>query len=125
MIKWDGRRVLVTGGASFIGSHLVEALIERGASVRVADNLSSGRLENLGSVRDDIEFMEGDLKHWEFASDASKGCETVGLTPFGRLRLARSSLACFAVLLTAFARSYRSSRVTFEEQQDWTASRPS
>lgn len=77
MIKWDGRRVLVTGGASFIGSHLVEALIERGASVRVADNLSSGRLENLGSVHDDIEFMEGDLKHWEFASEASKGCETV------------------------------------------------
>jgi len=40
------RRVLVTGGASFIGSHLVERLVSIGLSVRVADDLSSGRLEN-------------------------------------------------------------------------------
>jgi len=52
-------KVLVTGGASFIGSHLVEKLVERGADVRVADNLSSGKLENLDAVRDPIESMQG------------------------------------------------------------------
>jgi len=70
-------KVLVTGGASFIGSHLVEKLVERGADVRVADNLSSGKLENLDAVRDRIEFMQGDLKHFDFATDASSGCNVV------------------------------------------------
>jgi NAD(P)-dependent dehydrogenase (short-subunit alcohol dehydrogenase family) len=42
-MQWDQKHVLVTGGASFIGSHLVDALVERGAKVRVVDNLSSGR----------------------------------------------------------------------------------
>ena len=46
-MRWTGRPVLVTGGASFIGSHLVDALVARGAAVRVVDNLSSGREENL------------------------------------------------------------------------------
>jgi nucleoside-diphosphate-sugar epimerase len=55
--------VLVTGGASFIGSHLVDALLERGAQVRVVDNLSSGLLENLAShvENGDIEFHHEDL----------------------------------------------------------------
>ena len=44
---WRERRVLVTGGASFIGSHLVEALLRRGARLRVVDDLSSGKLENI------------------------------------------------------------------------------
>lgn len=46
-MDWDGRHVLVTGGASFIGSHLTDALVKRGARVRVADDLSSGRRENI------------------------------------------------------------------------------
>jgi nucleoside-diphosphate-sugar epimerase len=46
-MEWQGRPTLVTGGASFIGSHLVDALVARGARVRVADNLSSGRREFL------------------------------------------------------------------------------
>lgn len=46
-MDWENRSVLVTGGASFIGSHLVEALIEKGAAVRVVDDLSSGTLENI------------------------------------------------------------------------------
>jgi nucleoside-diphosphate-sugar epimerase len=45
--NWSGTKVLVTGGASFIGSHLVDALVERGAEVTVVDNLSTGLIENI------------------------------------------------------------------------------
>lgn len=55
------RRVLVTGGAGFIGSHLVERLIERGDRVTVVDDLSTGRLSNLHAVLERIEFMNSDL----------------------------------------------------------------
>jgi UDP-N-acetylglucosamine/UDP-N-acetyl-alpha-D-glucosaminouronate 4-epimerase len=54
-------KYLVTGGAGFIGSHIATALIERGDSVRVFDNLSTGRLANLEHVRGKFEFLEGDL----------------------------------------------------------------
>jgi UDP-glucose 4-epimerase len=59
--------VLVTGGAGFIGSHLVEALVARGEDVRVLDNLATGHRENLGSVADEIEFVQGDLGDAETA----------------------------------------------------------
>jgi nucleoside-diphosphate-sugar epimerase len=61
---WDERQVLVTGGASFLGSHLVDALLERGAHVRVVDDLSSGRLENIHEhLRlNRLEFVEADLR---------------------------------------------------------------
>jgi UDP-glucose 4-epimerase len=55
------RRFLVTGGAGFIGSHLVETLVRRGDQVRVLDNLSTGFRGNLRSVTDDIELIEGDV----------------------------------------------------------------
>lgn len=60
---WSGKRVLVTGGASFIGSHLVDALAARGARVRVVDNLSSGKLENLREhlQRETVDFRQADL----------------------------------------------------------------
>jgi len=48
---WNGRKVLVTGGASFIGSHLVDRLVVLGAQVRVADNLSSGTVEPFLNLR--------------------------------------------------------------------------
>ncbi len=62
-MQWNRKRVLITGGASFIGSALVDALVDRAAQVRVADNLSSGRRENLSAhLRGKhIEFLEGDL----------------------------------------------------------------
>ncbi len=62
-LNWHGSKVLVTGGASFIGSHLVDALVDRGAQVRVVDNLSSGLLENIqGHVeKNRIEFRHEDL----------------------------------------------------------------
>ena len=54
--------VLVTGGAGFIGSHSVDALLAQGARVRVLDNLSTGSLDNLRQVRDRIEFIDGDIR---------------------------------------------------------------
>ncbi|MEO8541631.1 MAG: NAD-dependent epimerase/dehydratase family protein [bacterium] len=78
-IDWAGRVVLVTGGASFIGSHLVDALIERGASVRVADDLSSGTVDNLRVHLDAgrIDFREGDLRDATFAAESTSGVQTV------------------------------------------------
>ena len=75
--NWGNRTVLVTGGASFIGSHLVEDLVAEGANVRVADDFSSGTTENLASVRDQIEVADGNLKHWEFADEATSGIDRV------------------------------------------------
>lgn len=74
---WSDRRVLVTGGASFIGSHIVESLVEQGAQVRVADNFSSGRRENLADVQGDIEILEVDLRDSAIASKACMGQEVV------------------------------------------------
>ena len=52
---------LVTGGAGFIGSHIVEEIVRRGESVRVLDNLSTGRKANLAAVLDKVDFREGDI----------------------------------------------------------------
>jgi UDP-glucose 4-epimerase len=59
--KHTPKRVLVTGGAGFIGSHLVELLIARGDQICIIDNLSTGRLQNLSGVINDIEFIEADV----------------------------------------------------------------
>jgi len=76
---WTGQQVLVTGGASFISSHLVDQLVERGARVRVVDDLTSGRLENirrhLGNGR--LEFLEADLREPGVTRSAMQGVDTV------------------------------------------------
>ena len=68
---------LVTGGAGFIGSHLVEELVRRGERVRVVDNLVTGHRENLAPVADRIEFVEGDLAREEVARAAVVGMDYV------------------------------------------------
>jgi UDP-N-acetylglucosamine/UDP-N-acetyl-alpha-D-glucosaminouronate 4-epimerase len=68
---------LVTGGAGFIGSHLVERLLVLGHRVRVVDNLSTGKPENLASVLNDIEFIRGDLRDEEVCRRAVRGTELV------------------------------------------------
>ncbi len=68
---------LVTGGAGFIGSHLVEALLARGDSVRVLDNLSTGRLENLAAVRHQLEFIEGDIRDEAAVARAVVGVDAI------------------------------------------------
>lgn len=77
MSVWTSRKVLVTGGASFIGSHLVERLVAQGARVSVADDLSSGKLENLSTIEQEIEFSKGDLKDRVFADRMVKGRDVV------------------------------------------------
>jgi len=64
---WNHKSVLVTGGASFIGSHLVDKLVALGAQVRVADDLSSGREEHLAASRAGVDFRRGDLRDRDFA----------------------------------------------------------
>ena len=70
-------KVLITGGAGFIGGHLVDAMLERGASVRVIDNFVTGRRENIDRVRSRIEFIEGDICDAEAAAKAVHGAELV------------------------------------------------
>ena len=69
-------RYLVTGGAGFIGSHLVDELLTRGESVRIADDFSTGRRENLPAQRP-FELVEGDLADAAVAARAVAGCEYV------------------------------------------------
>lgn len=63
-MDWKDTQVLVTGGASFIGAHLVAALIERGARVRIVDDLTSGKLDNMAAQLADgtVEFLQADLR---------------------------------------------------------------
>ena len=71
------RKFLVTGGAGFIGSHIVEALVARGDRVRVLDDLSTGKLSNLQHVRQQIEFTEGDVVDPSTVAQAVKGVDCV------------------------------------------------
>ncbi len=73
MNQLEGTLVLVTGGAGFIGSHLVDGLLARGAKVRVLDNLETGHIENLAHVREKIEFMQADIRQLESCQAACRG----------------------------------------------------
>ena len=68
---------LVTGGAGFIGSNLADELLRRGHGVRVLDNVSTGRLENLAAARNRIEFFEGDICHLEAIRPCFAGVDYV------------------------------------------------
>ncbi|WP_052298512.1 SDR family NAD(P)-dependent oxidoreductase [Vulcanisaeta moutnovskia] len=73
----EGLKILVTGGAGFIGSHLVRALVMAGHGVRVLDNLSTGSLDNLSDVIDSIEFINGDVRDYETVEGAVRGVDAV------------------------------------------------
>ena len=70
-------KYLVTGGAGFIGSHIAEALVKRGESVRVLDNLLTGRMENLAGFIRGVEFVEGDIRDPDTCRKAVEGVEYV------------------------------------------------
>jgi nucleoside-diphosphate-sugar epimerase len=76
---WSGRQVLVTGGASFIGSGIADALIDRGAKVRVVDDLTSGRIENIREhlTGGKLEFLQADLREPGVTRLAMQGVNTV------------------------------------------------
>ena len=67
---------LVTGGAGFIGSHLAEELTRRGSSVRVVDNLATGKRENIAHLRE-VEFIEGDIVSSNLCEDSMKDIDFV------------------------------------------------
>jgi nucleoside-diphosphate-sugar epimerase len=70
-------KILVTGGAGFIGSHLVERLVKEGHKVRVIDNFSTGRRENLAAVAGQIELIEGDIRDFQAVCQAARGCDVI------------------------------------------------
>jgi len=71
------KRVLVTGGAGFIGSHIVQELVRKKYFVRVLDNFSSGKQANLSAVKDKIELIKGDIRSKETCSQAAKGIDYI------------------------------------------------
>ena len=73
----SGTQVLVTGGAGFIGSNLVEQLVKEGARVRVLDNFTRGIQTNLANVRDEVEVVEGDLLDADALDRAVKDTEVI------------------------------------------------
>lgn len=70
-------KYLVTGGAGFIGSHIVGELVHRGQSVRIVDNFSTGKKENIAPFLEKIELIEGDIKDFKVCQQAAKDMDFV------------------------------------------------
>ena len=77
MTFWGEKNVLVTGGAGFIGSHLTEMLLLKGANIRIVDNLENGSLHNLVSCKEKIEFIKGNLTKQEVCDKATQDIDIV------------------------------------------------
>jgi len=71
----EGSKVIVTGGAGFIGSYLCESLLQEGCKVIVIDNLSTGKMKNIKNL--DVEFIKGDLRNLDFTLKNIKNIEIV------------------------------------------------
>ena len=71
------KKILVTGGAGFIGSHIVDGLVDLGADVVVLDDLSSGKLENLSRSQEKIKFIKGDIRNEKDLEAALEGVEAI------------------------------------------------
>lgn len=71
------QKVLVTGGAGFIGSHLVDELVKRGSRVTILDNLSTGKAANLAHLQGQVTLMQGDIQDPDAVNEAMAGCDVV------------------------------------------------
>lgn len=71
------QRILVTGGAGFIGSHTVDLLLRQGKEVIVLDNLSSGKMANLNLLHPDLQFIEGDVLEFPLVEDLLTSCDAI------------------------------------------------
>jgi nucleoside-diphosphate-sugar epimerase len=79
-MKLEKSKVVVTGGAGFVGSHLTEALLKRGCDVTILDNLSNGFMENISHLLDcnkKVNFIRGDVRDAEVCTKAVEGAEVV------------------------------------------------
>jgi UDP-glucose 4-epimerase len=76
-LKVATTKYLVTGGAGFIGSHIAEALLEQGESVRIFDNLATGRKSNLAALKGRAQLIAGDLRDLDSVRSAMQGVEVV------------------------------------------------
>jgi len=79
-MKLEKCKVVVTGGAGFVGSHLTEALLKRGCEVTILDNLSNGFIENISHLLDcnnKVNFIQGDVRDSEVCTKAVEGAEVV------------------------------------------------
>lgn len=74
---YKNKKILITGGSSFIGSHLTELLLELGADITIIDDLSSGRLTNLKRIAEDIKFIQGDVREESLIKNYTKNTEIV------------------------------------------------
>lgn len=74
---YDGLSVLVTGGAGFIGAHLVHKLVQLGCNVAVFDNFSTGRWDNLSDVKDTVNVIKGDVRNYESVKAVIKDQDVV------------------------------------------------
>lgn len=74
---WKNKKVVVTGGAGFIGSHVVEKLVKNGSSVTVFDNLQNGSLKNLRTVKDDVNFVKGECTDIDAITRACRSQDVV------------------------------------------------
>lgn len=109
------KKTLVTGGSGFIGSNLIEALLQAGASVRCLDNLSTGNKDNIQDflALDNFEFIEGDIRDLETCKQAVAGCEFVshqaalGSVP----RSLKTPLLTHSVNVTGFLNMLEASRL--------------
>jgi UDP-glucose 4-epimerase len=71
------KTVLITGGAGFIGSHIADKMLEKNFHVRIYDNLSTGKIENIAHIKTHIEFIEADIRDIRTLEQSMKGCELV------------------------------------------------
>ena len=70
-------KILVTGGTGFIGSHIVEYLVQRGDNVTILDNLNTGKIENLSKVKTNVNFVNGDIRDYKLLESLVNDCDGV------------------------------------------------